>query len=168
MAKSHDTPMQDILKGISSGTTQLPDFQRGWVWDDERIRSLIASIICSYPIGAVMFLEYGGDGIRFKSRLFTNVPDNDIEPDLLVLDGQQRLTSIHCAMQNKLPVPTQTIKKEDILRYYYLDIAKCLDPDVDRVDGVISVPAFKNNPDKDKKITEDFGRTMNSRLIYSR
>lgn len=67
MAKSHDTPLQDILKGINNGTTRLPDFQRGWVWDDERIRSLIASITCSYPVGALMFLEYGGDGIRFKS-----------------------------------------------------------------------------------------------------
>jgi len=133
--------MQDILKGISNGTTRLPDFQRGWVWDDERIRALIASITCSYPVGAVMFLEYGGDGIRFKSRPFTNVPDDGKFPDLLVLDGQQRLTSVYCAMHSKEPVPTQTIKKEDIQRYYYLDIAKCLDPDADRVDGVISVPA---------------------------
>lgn len=153
MAKSHDTPMQDILKGIHNGTTRLPDFQRGWVWDDERIRALIASITCSYPVGALMFLEYGGDGIRFKSRSFTNVPDNNETPDLLVLDGQQRLTSVYCAMQSKQPVPTQTIKKEDVKRYYYLDIAKCLDPDTDRVDAVISVPA-------DKTVREDFGRKI--------
>jgi len=153
MAKSHDTPLQDILKGISDGTTRLPDFQRGWVWDDERIRSLIASITNSYPVGAVMFLEYGGDGIRFKSRTFTNVPDDGKTPEMLVLDGQQRLTSVYCAMYSKLPVPTQTIKKEDIQRYYYLDIAKCLDPDADRVDAVVSVPA-------DKRVKEDFGRVV--------
>jgi len=153
MAKSHDTPMQDILKGISNGTTRLPDFQRGWVWDDERIRALIASITCSYPVGALMFLEYGGDGIRFKSRTFTNVPDDGKIPEMLVLDGQQRLTSVYCAMQSRLPVPTQTIKKEEIERFYYLDIAKCLDPEIDRVDAVISVPT-------DKKIKEDFGRVV--------
>ena len=68
--------------------TRLLDFPRGWVWDDEHIRGLIASITCSYPIGAVMFLEYGGDGIRFKSRPFTNVPDNGETPELLVLGGQ--------------------------------------------------------------------------------
>ncbi len=153
MAKSNDTSLQEILRGISNGTTCLPDFQRGWVWDDERIRGLIASITSSYPVGAVMFLEYGGDGIRFKSRTFTNVPDNGRKPEMFVLDGQQRLTSIYCSMYSKEPVPTQTIKKEDIRRYYYLDIEKCLNPDTDRVDAVISVPA-------DKKIKKDFGRDI--------
>lgn len=153
MAKSHDTPLQDILKGISTGLTRLPDFQRGWVWDDERIRALIASITCSYPVGAVMFLEYGGDGIRFKSRTFTNVSDDDKTPEMLVLDGQQRLTSIYCAMYSKEPVPTQTIKKESIERYYYLDIEKCMNPDLDRVDAVVSIPA-------DKKLKENFGRVV--------
>ena len=153
MAKSNDTPLQDILKDISNGTTRLPDFQRGWVWDDERIRSLIASITCSYPVGALMFLEYGGDGIRFKSRTFTNVPEDNKTPEMLVLDGQQRLTSVYCAMFSQDPVPTQTIKKEEIQRYYYLNIAECLDPEVDRVDAIASVPA-------DKKIKEDFGRVI--------
>jgi len=153
VAKSHDTLIQDILKGISNGTTRLPDFQRGWVWDDERIRKLIASITNSYPVGAVMFLEYGGDGIRFKSRAFTSVRDNGETPDLLVLDGQQRLTSIYCAMQSKEPVPTQVTKKENIKRYYYLDIAECLNPEADRVDAVISVP-------DDKIVREDFGRRV--------
>jgi hypothetical protein len=153
LAKSNDTSLQDILKGIGDGITCLPDFQRGWVWDDERIRGLIASITSSYPIGAVMFLEYGGDGIRFKSRVFTNVPDNGKTPETLVLDGQQRLTSVYCAMYSKSPVPTQTIKKEDVHQYYYLDIAKCLDPEADRVDGVVSIPA-------DRKVKENFGRVV--------
>jgi uncharacterized protein with ParB-like and HNH nuclease domain len=51
MAKSNDTSLKEILQGINGGATRLPDFQRGWVWDDERIRGLIASITCSYPIG---------------------------------------------------------------------------------------------------------------------
>ena len=157
MAKSHDTLMKDILKDIDEGVTRLPDFQRGWVWDDERIKSLIASITNSYPIGAVMFLEQGGEGIRFKSRPFTNVPDDDKEPERFVLDGQQRLTSVYCAMYNQKPVPTQTIKKEDVERFYYLDIEKSLDPDTDRVDAVVSVPA-------DKKIRKDFGRVVETDL----
>lgn len=91
MAKPNDTPMQDILRGISNGTTCLPDFQRGWVWDDERIRGLIASITCSYPLGAVMFLEYGGDSVRFKTRLFTNVTASPTMPEFLVLSIVKRL-----------------------------------------------------------------------------
>ena len=43
----------DILRSIREAKTQLPDFQRGWVWDDEHIRSLLASISLSYPVGAL-------------------------------------------------------------------------------------------------------------------
>lgn len=151
MAKSNDTSLQDILRGINNGTIRLPDFQRGWVWDDERIRRLIASITNSYPLGAVMFLEYGGDDVRFKSKAFTNAPDDD-KTEKLVLDGQQRLTSLYCSMYSDKPVPTQ-IKKDDVQRYYYLDIKKCLDPETDRLEAVISVP-------NDRKIKEDFGRIV--------
>lgn len=48
--KSNDILIADILKEINNGIIQLPDFQRGWVWDDYRIKSLIASISNSYPV----------------------------------------------------------------------------------------------------------------------
>ena len=44
--------LNDVLDEVHKGVTQLPDFQRGWVWDDEHIRALLASISLSYPIGA--------------------------------------------------------------------------------------------------------------------
>jgi uncharacterized protein with ParB-like and HNH nuclease domain len=132
------------MKGISNGSTQLPDFQRGWIWDDDRIRKLIASISNSYPIGAVMFLEYGGDGLRFKSRTFTNVDAIEKTPQVLVLDGQQRLTSVYCAMFNTKPVPTMlSSKRETVNRFYYFDIEKCLDPNIVRSEAIISVSTAK-------------------------
>ena len=58
MAFSVDAALlKDTLEQIAKGEIQLPDFQRGWVWDDPHIASLIASISLAYPIGAVMFLE---------------------------------------------------------------------------------------------------------------
>lgn len=71
---------------------------------------MIASISNSYPVGAVMFLEYGGENVRFKYRPFTSV-DGHSKPDKLVLDGQQRLTSIFCSMFSKKVVETTTEKK---------------------------------------------------------
>ncbi|MDP8222093.1 MAG: DUF262 domain-containing protein [Candidatus Lernaella stagnicola] len=56
--------LQDIVKSIREGKTQLPDFQRGWVWDDEHIRSLLASVSLAYPIGAVMMLYFPGTVYR--------------------------------------------------------------------------------------------------------
>lgn len=150
--KSNDTAILEILKNIDSGVNQLPDFQRGWVWDDERIRALIASITNSYPVGALMFLEYGGDTVRFKYRTFTG-NNAKANPDVLVLDGQQRLTSIYNAMFCQTPVPTQTVKKEKIERYYYLDIRKCLSSTIDREDAIISVP-------KDRIIRTNFARDI--------
>lgn len=38
--------LPEILRGIKSGKVQLPDFQRGWVWNDEHVRSLLASFRC--------------------------------------------------------------------------------------------------------------------------
>ncbi|SHJ80603.1 DUF262 domain-containing protein [Desulfofundulus thermosubterraneus] len=55
--KSGEPSLPDLLKDIHNvkdihnGKIQLPEFQRGWVWDDDHIRSLIASVSMSYPIG---------------------------------------------------------------------------------------------------------------------
>ena len=38
---STKTALQELLARAHSGKLQLPDFQRGWVWDDDRIRSLL-------------------------------------------------------------------------------------------------------------------------------
>jgi len=51
---STKTGLSKLLEQIVDGKIQLPDFQRGWVWDDDRIRSLLASESVSFPIGAVM------------------------------------------------------------------------------------------------------------------
>ena len=73
MIKSENEAIADILQSIDKGKIQLPDFQRGWVWEDNRIRALIASISNGYPIGAAMFLQTGSDEVNFKYRLFEGV-----------------------------------------------------------------------------------------------
>ncbi len=64
---STKTELSKLLEEVVVGKIQLPDFQRGWVWDDEHIRSLLVSIGRSFPIGAIMLLETGGDA-RFQVR----------------------------------------------------------------------------------------------------
>jgi hypothetical protein len=150
--RTAEPALKDLLDGIASGQIQLPDFQRGWVWDDNHIRSLIASLTLSYPIGAVMFLEAGG--VPFKPRLFTGVSLQPAPaPKILVLDGQQRLTSLYLALRSGQPVPTHTEKGTDIRRLYFLDMARCLDESADREEAVLSVP-------ETLQITSDFGRKI--------
>ena len=56
-----DRPLlSNILTDIENGRIQLPDFQRDWIWDDYRIRSLLASVSQAFPIGAVLTLAVGG------------------------------------------------------------------------------------------------------------
>ena len=43
--------LSGLLQQVSSGYIQLPDFQRGWVWDDDRIRGLLASISKAFQSG---------------------------------------------------------------------------------------------------------------------
>ncbi len=138
--RTAEPDLTKLLEQVHAGELQLPDFQRGWVWDDSHIRSLIASVSKSFPIGSVMLLETGGEGVRFKPRVVEGAPENGTDPQQLILDGQQRMTSLYLALRSGKAVPTKTEKGKDIDRVYYLDIANCLDPVVDREDAVLSLP----------------------------
>ena len=139
---STKTPLQDLLAHADSGHLQLPDFQRGWVWDDERIKSLLASVSVSFPIGAVMLLQTGGEHIRFKPRPLagTGADLHKIEPETLVLDGQQRLTSLYRALSSQTTVETRDTKGKPIRRWYYIDMKEAIQPEADREDALRSVP----------------------------
>lgn len=151
---TRERPINKLMSDIKDGKIQLPDFQRGWVWEDRRIQALIASITCGYPVGAAMFLEYGNGNIRFKYRMLEGVEaDNPVVPTELILDGQQRLTSIYSALFNSAPVQTKTNKDKIIRCFYYINIVDALDDTCDRVDAIFSVL-------EDKKITTNFGRDV--------
>lgn len=150
---SLDINISQLMLEVNSGKSQLPDFQRSWTWNDSKIRNLIASLSQGYPIGAIMRLQYGNPAIRFKYRLLEGVPDTSVIPEHLILDGQQRLTSMYQSIFSKKPVKTETDKKLPITRYYYLDIEKCLNPDEDRFDAVISIP-------EDRMLKENFDRNI--------
>ena len=150
---SLDTNLSQLLMEASIGKMQLPEFQRNWTWDDERIRGILASLSQGYPMGAIMRLQYGNPEIRFKYRTLEGVNRKEVEPDYLILDGQQRMTSMYQAAYSEKPVNTQTVKKVPIERYYYFDMQKCLDENQDRYDAVISIP-------KDRKLKENFDRDI--------
>ena len=59
--------LKNRLAQVGQGALQLPDFQRGWVWDDDRIKGFIASISKGFPIGAVMTLAANGQ-VAFSPR----------------------------------------------------------------------------------------------------
>lgn len=150
---SLDTELRRLLDEVNTGKIQLPEFQRSWTWDDNRIRGILASLSQGYPMGAIMRLQYGNESIRFKYRTIEGVKVSGVIPDFLVLDGQQRLTSMFRATYSSDPVLTKTDKGKEIQRYYYLDMKICLDDTADRLDAIISVPS-------DRKVKTNFDRDI--------
>jgi hypothetical protein len=136
---STKTALGTLLDDIISGKIQLPDFQRGWVWDDEHIQSLLVSIARSFPIGAVMLLETGGE-TRFQMRAVEGVALADgKKPERLILDGQQRLTSLTQVLKLQAAVATRDEKKREIKRYYYFDIDKALSGPTTLAEAIVAV-----------------------------
>ncbi|MBE9227259.1 DUF262 domain-containing protein [Phormidium sp. LEGE 05292] len=138
-------PLLDILKEIKIGRIQLPDFQRDWVWDDAHVRRLLASISLAYPIGAVMMLQQGNQRVQFKPRPIDGVNTPEYKaPNLLILDGQQRLTTLFMVLLSQQPVSIEDQKSQNLIKkWYYLDIEKCLDPNIDRRSAIIAIPESK-------------------------
>jgi len=152
--ESPDWSLSDLLRDIRSGRVQLPDFQRAWKWDDPRIASLLATITRGYPIGVVMTLETGGDGLRFKPKALAGVFTADLQPpEQLILDGQQRLTSLYQALMSSQPVDTTDPRGKRLRRWYYIDIERAVQDEGDREEAIVSVP-------EDRVVREDFGRTV--------
>lgn len=146
--------LYDILKDVNTGKVQLPDFQRGWVWDDTRIRGIIASVAKSYPIGAIMLLETGNDMIRFKTKPVEGVQSmNGFKPEYLLLDGQQRVTSLYQAIVTNRVVNTRNAKGYEIKRWYYIDMVKAMDDSTDLEEAIFSI-------NESKILTEDIGRKV--------
>lgn len=152
MFKSDDELLSTLLDKVENHDIQLPDFQRGWVWEDNRIKALLASLTLKYPVGAIMLLESGGD-FRFKCKNIEGSGDEYKNPESMILDGQQRMTSTFQAMRSKNAVSTWSDQKKAIKRFYYLDIEKALNTTTDRIDAIISV-------DENKQIRGNIGRDV--------
>ena len=101
-----------------------------------------------------MTLETGGE-INFKPRPVEGAPitAQSAKPEALLLDGQQRITSLYQTTIRQTVVETVNAKKHAIKRWYYIDIEKALDPEVNREEAIIGLP-------QTKRLTSNFGRDV--------
>ena len=88
--------LKELLAEIHNRSTVLPDFQRDFVWEPGATQELIVSIANNYPAGSILRVR---DTQRvFAAREFEGAPRLDgAQHTFLVLDGQQRLTSLYQA-----------------------------------------------------------------------
>src|SRR3954451_6210598 len=146
--------LHKLLDECQRGVVQLPDFQRSWVWDEDRIKSLIASISRAFPVGALMTLDTGGE-VNFKPRPIegASTEARSAKANSLLLDGQQRMTSLYQVTLRGKVVETVTPKKKKVRRWFYIDIRRALDETLDREEAIVGIP-------EDKIERTDFGREI--------
>ena len=146
--------LETLLRQCHNGELQLPDFQRSWVWDEDRIKSLIASVSRGFPIGALMTLQHGG-AVDFKPRTIEGAPldASSTSPQSLLLDGQQRMTSLYQVTVRNRVVKTVTPKRKKVSRWFYIDIMSTLDRGIDREDAIIGIP-------QDRVVRSAFNRNV--------
>lgn len=147
--------LQTLLKTCEDGKLQLPDFQRSWVWEEERIMSLIASVSRGFPMGALMSLKSKIDtGVVFAYRPIEGAPVAALtKPEQLLLDGQQRMTSLYQSCMRRQVVTTITAKKRLVKRWFYIDMMKALNSEADRESAIFALP-------EDRKLKENFDRDI--------
>ena len=105
-----------ILDYIDSGHMALPEFQRGYVWNRDQVRGLMGSLYRRHPVGSL--LVWGTESKDAEHR-----GDTDLAPGIvkLLLDGQQRITSLYGIVRGKEPEFFDGDKKAFIDLYFNLE-----------------------------------------------
>jgi len=95
--KKVDLSLSKLVDDIEVGEIGLPDLQRPFVWDSVKVRDLFDSMYRGYPVGHLLFWESGAEpGAR---QIGTN--GKQLAPRFLIVDGQQRLTSLFAVMKQR-------------------------------------------------------------------
>lgn len=87
-----------ILDHIDSGHMALPEFQRGYVWNRDQVRKLMTSLYKRHPVGSLLMWSTESD--MADSRGDSNLAPGVVQ---LILDGQQRLTTLYGLIRGKSP-----------------------------------------------------------------
>ena len=89
----------DILNNIDNGVLALPVFQRGYVWKRRQVKDLMNSLYHEYPVGALLTWTTGAEQVEVRG----NEPARTSGSIQLLLDGQQRMTSLYGLVRGKPP-----------------------------------------------------------------
>ncbi len=142
MFDSTKLTLEKLLDQVDEGVIQLPEFQRDYVWGEEAVVSLLASIAKGYPVGALLMLERGGE-VDFQPRPIEGTEVGKVQPDLLLLDGQQRMTSLYQVLWSERPVQVKDGKGQRVARHFFIDMRKAVAEGVPFEDAIEIVPAEK-------------------------
>lgn len=96
--KKVDYDLVGLLEAIDIGDIGLPDIQRPFVWTNTKVRDLFDSMYKGFPVGMLLFWENNNSN-GIKTIGIDGKPHTI--PHLLIIDGQQRLTSLYAVFKGK-------------------------------------------------------------------
>ena len=89
--------IQELLSQIGRGEILLPEFQRGYVWNRDQVRALMQSLYRRHPTGHLLIWR------TYKPSLVRGTETPHDGHSLLLLDGQQRLTTLYVLFKGEAP-----------------------------------------------------------------
>lgn len=95
--KKVDYDLNGLLTYIENGDIGLPDIQRPFVWSTTKVRDLFDSMYRGFPVGYLLFWE----NMEIKGTRTIGLDAKQKVPSLLIVDGQQRLTSLYAVLRGK-------------------------------------------------------------------
>ena len=87
-----------ILGQVDHGTLLLPEFQRGYVWNRDQVRGLMRSLYLRYPVGGLLVWETDTSSASVRGSVSGSGGTKQ-----LLLDGQQRVTTMYGVTRGKPP-----------------------------------------------------------------
>ncbi len=93
-----ETRVSELIKSIRDRELILPEFQRGYVWNRLQVRSFLNSLYRGYPTGSFLIWK-----TPTPPKVRGELPSEDSKSYRLILDGQQRLTSVYVLMEGEAP-----------------------------------------------------------------
>ena len=109
MSVKNDTNVAKLVDMIRGGELRLPEMQRRYIWPDTRVRDLLDSLYRGYPSGTILVWETDED-IETKILAVEPTKNPTTSHRLLLLDGQQRITSLAAILSGQ-PVHVRRRKK---------------------------------------------------------
>ncbi|MBQ7545109.1 MAG: DUF262 domain-containing protein [Synergistaceae bacterium] len=140
-----------LIEKIDTGELGLPELQRPFVWKNTKIRDLFDSMMSGYPVGYLMLWECPD---LDKSKSIGLEGKSYDEPKEVIIDGQQRLTSLYAVMKGK-PVVASDFKEKSIVISF--------SPLEGRFE--VGTAAIKNNPEWIYNLSELFTSATSSKYI---
>ena len=122
-------PISNLIESADDGKLVLPEFQRSFVWNRQDVEELIVSILNGYYIGTLLLLDVNPRDTPFSPRAIEGVSANDITPKRMVLDGQQRLTSIYYALNSHKFDEDRGLGNTKYTYEFFIDMEKTVEKD---------------------------------------